>query len=193
MSSYTSSHALTRRVLTPAPRTAFGVLDSGSELVLPGLRSGQYHVVLIPINSHNPEFSSNAQQLRTLYDAKVQITSKDAPSQGEIDSESPPERLPDFATFGDVQIDFLRHEIRRAGEPVVMTAFEFRVLRFFVANPSRVISRDELLQTVWGYNCYPTTRTVDNKILRLRQKLEPDPARPIHFQTVHGAGYKFVP
>jgi DNA-binding response OmpR family regulator len=105
---------------------------------------------------------------------------------------SPAQSL-DFAVFGEVHVDFLRHEIWRAGEIVAMTAFEFRVLRFFVANPGRVISRDELLQTVWGYNCYPTTRTVDNKILRLRQKLEPDPARPVHFLTIHGAGYKFVP
>ncbi|MBS1801810.1 MAG: response regulator transcription factor [Acidobacteria bacterium] len=105
---------------------------------------------------------------------------------------SPAQSL-DFAVFGEVHVDFLRHEIWRAGEMIAMTAFEFRVLRFFVANPGRVISRDELLQTVWGYNCYPTTRTVDNKILRLRQKLEPDPARPVHFLTIHGAGYKFVP
>jgi len=100
---------------------------------------------------------------------------------------------PDFAVFGEVHIDFLRHETWRADQAVGMTAFEFKVLRYFVANPCRVISRDELLQTVWGYSCYPTTRTVDNKILRLRQKLEPDPTHPVHFLTIHGAGYKFVP
>jgi DNA-binding response OmpR family regulator len=97
------------------------------------------------------------------------------------------------AEFGDIQIDFLRHETRRSGEPVSLTAFEFRVLKFFVSNPYRVVSRGELLNTVWGYNCYPTTRTVDNQILRLRQKLEEEPANPVHFQTVYGAGYKFVP
>ena len=97
------------------------------------------------------------------------------------------------AQFGDIQVDFLRHETKRAGESVNLTAFEFRLLKFFVSNPHRVVSRGELLNTVWGYNCYPTTRTVDNQILHLRQKLEQEPANPVHFQTVYGAGYKFVP
>jgi DNA-binding response OmpR family regulator len=60
-------------------------------------------------------------------------------------------------------------------------------------NSERVITRDELLNVVWGYQNYPSTRTVDNHILKLRQKLEPDPANPVHFRTVHGVGYKFVP
>ena len=62
----------------------------------------------------------------------------------------------------------------------------------FLNNPERVISRTELLNEVWGYNNYPTTRTVDTHILRLRQKLERDPTDPVHFRTVHGTGYKFV-
>lgn len=99
----------------------------------------------------------------------------------------------DIAQFGEVWIDFVRYEARRAGQPVQLTAIEFKILKFFVANPYRVISRDELLDKVWGYHCYPTTRVVDNKILSLRQKLERDPADPDHFQTVHGVGYKFVP
>ena len=73
-----------------------------------------------------------------------------------------------------------------------MTAQEFKVLRFFIQNQDRVITREELLNEVWGYQSYPSTRTVDNHILKLRQKLEKDPAHPIHFRTVHGAGYKFV-
>jgi DNA-binding response OmpR family regulator len=74
-----------------------------------------------------------------------------------------------------------------------LTSQEFKVLKFFVHNPDRVVSREELLNEVWGYQSYPSTRTVDNHILRLRQKLEKDPAHPLHFKTVHGAGYKFVP
>jgi len=66
-------------------------------------------------------------------------------------------------------------------------------LKFLVQNAERVISRDELLNEVWGYQNYPSTRTVDNHILKLRQKLEKDPANPVHFRTVHGMGYKFVP
>ena len=78
------------------------------------------------------------------------------------------------------------------GLPVVLTALEFKVLRFFVTSPGRAISRDELLNQVWGFENYPCTRTVDNCVLRLRKKLEPDPAHPVYFETVHGVGYRFV-
>src|SRR5579885_13987 len=70
---------------------------------------------------------------------------------------------------------------------------EFKIVKYMAQNPNRVISREELLNDVWGYQNYPTTRTVDNHILKLRQKLEADPANPVHFRTVHGVGYKFVP
>jgi DNA-binding response OmpR family regulator len=96
-------------------------------------------------------------------------------------------------TFGDVTIDLLAMEALRKGLPVVLTALEFKTLKYLVQNARRVISRDELLNEVWGYENYPCTRTVDNHILRLRQKLETDPSRPAHFRTIHGAGYKFLP
>ena len=95
--------------------------------------------------------------------------------------------------FGEIVVDFTSMEASRAGASVTMTAQEFRVLKFFAASPGRVISREELLNEVWGYHNYPSTRTVDNHILRLRQKLEPDPGNPRYFLTLHGAGYKFVP
>jgi DNA-binding response OmpR family regulator len=97
------------------------------------------------------------------------------------------------ARFGDCEIDFAAMVARRQSQPVNLTAHEFKLLRFFVENAGRVISRAELLTDVWGYNHYPTTRSVDNQILKLRQKLETDPADPRHFLTVHGAGYKFQP
>jgi hypothetical protein len=97
------------------------------------------------------------------------------------------------ARFGDVSIDWDSMEVRRCHHLVRLTPLEFKVLKFFVANPSRVISRDDLLDQVWGYENYPCTRTVDNHILRLRQKLEPDFAHPVHFETIHGIGYKFNP
>jgi DNA-binding response OmpR family regulator len=96
-------------------------------------------------------------------------------------------------TFGNVKVDFSKMETTREGEPVSLTAQEFKILRFMLDRPERVISREELLNEVWGYQNYPSTRTVDNHILKLRQKLEPDPSRPTHFRTVHSAGYKFVP
>jgi DNA-binding response OmpR family regulator len=95
--------------------------------------------------------------------------------------------------FGDVEINFITMEARRAGSFLPMTAQEFKLLQFFARSPERVISREELLNEVWGYQNYPSTRTVDNHILRLRQKLEPDPGNPRFFLTIHGAGYKFMP
>jgi len=99
----------------------------------------------------------------------------------------------DQYAFGDVAIDFAKMELLRVGKLIAMTPQEFKILKYFAQNPERVISRDELLNHVWGYECYPTTRTVDNHILKLRQKLEKEPMQPVHFRTVHGAGYKFVP
>lgn len=95
-------------------------------------------------------------------------------------------------SFAAVNVDFTKMEVTRAGAQVGLTAQEFKTLKFLVQNPERVITRDELLNEVWGYQNYPSTRTVDNHILKLRQKLEPDPANPVHFRTVHGVGYKFV-
>jgi DNA-binding response OmpR family regulator len=90
-------------------------------------------------------------------------------------------------------VDFTKMEALREGLPVALTPQEFKMLRFLANNPERVVSREQLLNEVWGYQNYPSTRTVDNHVLRLRQKLEKDPANPVHFRTVHGAGYKFVP
>lgn len=96
--------------------------------------------------------------------------------------------------FGNVCVDFASMEVSRSsGEQIVLTAQEFKALRFFVSNPGRVISRCELLNQAWGYENHPCSRTVDNHVLRLRQKLEVEPSRPKHFLTVHSVGYKFLP
>jgi DNA-binding response OmpR family regulator len=98
----------------------------------------------------------------------------------------------DVVSFDGISVDFKKMEVKRDGQPVVLTAQEFKTFQFLVQNSERVISRDELLNEVWGYQNYPSTRTVDNHILKLRQKLEKDPSSPVHFRTVHGMGYKFV-
>ena len=95
--------------------------------------------------------------------------------------------------FADVMVDCSKTEITRGGEKVIVTRMEFKTLAFLTKNAQRVISRNELLDKVWGYENYPGTRTVDNHMLRLRQKLEKDPSNPSHLLTVHGLGYKFVP
>ena len=98
----------------------------------------------------------------------------------------------DSVSFGTISADFTRMEARRDNVVVALTPQEFKTLKFFVQNEERVISRNELLNDVWGYQNYPSTRTVDNHILKLRQKLEKDPTNPVHFRTVYGIGYKFV-
>jgi DNA-binding response OmpR family regulator len=95
--------------------------------------------------------------------------------------------------FDEVRVDFTSMVATRGSKSLTFTAQEFKLLKYFANSPSRVISREELLNEVWGYENYPTTRTVDNHVLRLRQKLEPDPANPRYFHTMHGSGYKFTP
>ena len=99
----------------------------------------------------------------------------------------------ELLVFGDTKIDFTSMVVTRNGKALAFTAQEFKLLKYFARCPARVISRQELLNEVWGYENYPTTRTVDNHILRIRQKLEPDPAHPRYFLTMHGTGYKFTP
>ena len=95
-------------------------------------------------------------------------------------------------SFADVTVNFSSMEVVRANQKVMLTAQEFRLLKHLIENAGKVLSREHLLNEVWGYQNYPTTRTVDNHILRLRQKLEADPGNPRHFLTLHGAGYKFT-
>jgi len=96
------------------------------------------------------------------------------------------------SSFDDVEVNFSKMELHRKGQLVPLTRQEFKMLRFFLNNQDRVVPRTELLNEVWGYNNYPTTRTIDTHILRLRQKLEKEPDDPVRFQTVHGIGYKLV-
>jgi DNA-binding response OmpR family regulator len=101
--------------------------------------------------------------------------------------------LPAMLQFGEVDVDFKKYVARRRGKPIELTRKEFDLLRFLASREDTVITRDELLNKVWGFDSYPVTRTVDNHIASLRAKLEADPARPVYIQTVHGVGYKFVP
>lgn len=94
--------------------------------------------------------------------------------------------------FGPVELDFERCHATRHGQPLDLTAKEFDVLKLLIRRRGEVVSRERLLNEVWGYESSPTTRTVDNHILRLRQKLEDDPANPSYILSVYGEGYKFV-
>jgi len=100
--------------------------------------------------------------------------------------------LPEELRFGKVFVDFRKFEAQKAGKAINMSRKEFGVLRLLAARAGEVITREELLDEVWGYDQYPTTRTVDNHIALLRNKLEDDPANPKHLITVHGVGYKLI-
>jgi DNA-binding response OmpR family regulator len=94
--------------------------------------------------------------------------------------------------FGEVSVNFDTHEATVSGNPINLTQLEFDLVRYFVENAGRVLSREELLEKVWKLRNYPNTRTVDNFIVRLRKHFEPDPRRPSYFLSIRGAGYKFV-
>ena len=104
----------------------------------------------------------------------------------------PSTRMPDELRFDDVVIDFRRYEARKGSVALELTRKEFGVLRLLAARAGEVVTRDELLNEVWGYESTPTTRTVDNHIASLRAKLEASPAQPRHLLTMHGVGYKWV-
>lgn len=98
----------------------------------------------------------------------------------------------DKLILGDVKVDFRSYRAQRGEQEIILSAKEFELLKFLSAKPDLPFTRDQLLDHVWGYNSYPTTRTVDNFIARLRQKIELVPDKPRHILTVHGVGYKFV-
>lgn len=94
--------------------------------------------------------------------------------------------------FADLNINFKKQEMLKGNKPVRLSATEYRILHYFISHEGEVISRDKFLDEVWGYDSFPTTRTVDNYILSLRKKIEDDPANPKHLLTIHKVGYKFV-
>ena len=95
--------------------------------------------------------------------------------------------------FSDVEVDIDRRATLRRGRELKLTPAEYNLLLYFLHNPDRALTRDVILNSVWGYESYPNSRTVDAHVVRLRQKLEPDPNVPRHFLTVHGVGYRFLP
>jgi DNA-binding response OmpR family regulator len=102
------------------------------------------------------------------------------------------DRLQEFR-FGDIEIDFARFEAQRGNQRLELTPREFKIMRLFCEEPGRVVTRNELLDKVWGYDVFPTTRTVDNHIVKLRKAIEPEPGRPRYIISVRGVGYKFDP
>jgi two-component system alkaline phosphatase synthesis response regulator PhoP len=98
----------------------------------------------------------------------------------------------EIVRIGDIEIDFKLHQARRGRQRIEFTAREFDLLRYFVQHTGQVVTREQILNEVWGYEEFPTTRTIDNFVAKLRQKIERAPHAPEHILTIHGSGYKFV-
>lgn len=156
---------------------------------------GKSPVFLVPVaneargTNSKPELSARKSRPLLLPLASNELTTRVRPDA----ALSTTPITPGNVTCGDIRVELLAMEVSRDECPVTLTAMEFKLLWCFVSNPNRVLSRNDLLDRVWGYDNYPSTRTVDNHVLRLRQKLEPNPAKPVYFRTVHASGYKFVP
>jgi DNA-binding response OmpR family regulator len=95
-------------------------------------------------------------------------------------------------SFGDIEIDFAGFKASRKGEEMAFTALELDILKYFIHHRGEVVSRDDLLDKIWGYDSFPTTRTIDNHILKLRKKIENDPSHPQYIISVYGGGYRFT-
>jgi DNA-binding response OmpR family regulator len=115
------------------------------------------------------------------------------PSYGNAVSPSKSSNVADLIfRFADVTVDVGRRKITRGGEAVKVTPAEYNLLLYFLKNVDRALARDAILNAAWGYDFYPKTRTVDAHVARIRRKLEPNPAEPRHFLTIHGVGYRFL-
>jgi DNA-binding response OmpR family regulator len=195
----TSAHVHSTQPLSSAervPQLAIQTRESRPECdfqVLSTLELDGYHVALVA-----PHAPSTNDQLRghpsseTMFILPVTWKQFLGQMHEELDR-SKQKRDEICMQFGDVQVNLESMEVRCSNRLVTLTALEFKLLAFLIKNPRKALSRSDLLDQVWGYDCYPCTRTVDTHILRLRQKLEVDAACPVHFLTVYGVGYKFQP
>jgi DNA-binding winged helix-turn-helix (wHTH) protein len=197
------SHRMAPVELRVCPDAQFPATPAPLSIVTPSENSGlrplqtdllgseNYQVALVPPASAVPRYRGGAADTAPPI-LLLSLTWKQLIARAHAEADHARSLQYSIVVFGNVRVDLFRWEVSRSDRPVVLTALEFKLLRFFVTCPGRVISRDELLNQVWGFENYPSTRTVDNHVSRLRKKLEPDPASPVHFQTVHSVGYKFV-
>ena len=107
-------------------------------------------------------------------------------------SEREVKQVPELYSFNDIEIDFARFKIKRKGKESDLTSLETDILKYFIVHMGEVVARNDLLDKIWGYEKYPTTRTIDNHILKLRKKIEDDPSHPRYIISVYGGGYRFI-
>lgn len=115
--------------------------------------------------------------------ARVRVLSRRSDTSPEVET---------LYTIGDLSVDLAGFQVTRGGESVSLTSLETRILGYLLAHRAKVVTREQLLDEIWGYEVYPTTRTVDNLILKLRKKIERDPKNPRYIVTVYGTGYKLA-
>jgi len=154
-----------------------------------------YKLALVPpqnlINQSGPDVQARSRMNSVFV---LPLTWKDLVTRLRAEAGRPQSNLTrDVYSFGAIQVKFSSMQVYRSGKPVKLTSMEFKVLWYLISHAMQVVSRDELLNRVWGFESYPCTRTVDTLVCRLRRKLEPDRANPIHFLSVHAVGYKFAP
>jgi two-component system alkaline phosphatase synthesis response regulator PhoP len=106
---------------------------------------------------------------------------------------APTEGAAERVRVSDATVNFKQYAVFKGDRRYPLTPMEVSLLKMFLSHPNEVITRERLLNEIWGFDAFPTTRTIDTFLLRLRHKIETNPRRPVHFVTVHGAGYKFVP
>src|SRR5215470_71872 len=177
--------------LTEAAYRKSGLVPhDGSAQRPPQLPPDDYAIVLVRIGRRTPRPASSMQSTRN-HALLLPLTWREllARLRETPDSSNLKERTM-VLRFGEVCVNFRSMEISRSGKPIALKSQEFKLLKFFSRFPKQVISREELLHQVWNYTSYPATRTVDNHVWMLRRKLEPNPARPVHFLTIRGMGYK---
>jgi DNA-binding response OmpR family regulator len=100
--------------------------------------------------------------------------------------------VPEAYCFADVEIDFTHFKVKRKNKELDLTSLEIEILKYLIAHKGEVVTREALLDKIWGYEKFPTTRTIDNHILKLRKKIEGDPSHPEYILSVYGEGYRFV-
>jgi transcriptional regulator len=189
-----SDHHYSGPTLTEATFRKFGLTHHGGSAQHPRqLPRRDYAIVLVRIGRRTPRSASSTQSTRN-YALLLPHTWRELLGRlRRITASSNLSERTMVLQFGEVSVNFRSMEINRSGKPIELKAQEFRLLQFFSRFPNQVISREELLHQVWNYTSYPATRTVDNHVWMLRRKLELNPARPVHFLTIRGLGYKFIP
>lgn len=168
------------------------------------LESQGYSVDIVGDGNGSPQSAGSAKPVAIILDLTLPYSNGNG-SEGE-DSEASPQSPPvlvavrhsrkspvdEVLRLGEVSVDFSKMELARGEQVIPLTKKEYETLKFLSVNAGRVISRQELLNEVWGYKNYGSTRIVDNVIVKLRHKIEKDPAHPVHLRTIHGTGYKFI-